>query len=74
MSLVHGYSSDEGESTAQAKDDIFGLASLPSAKKIRVEETTVPIVPQAAPDVLAEVGSHNHCISVWWLTVVLRIP
>ncbi|KAH9836493.1 pre-mRNA splicing factor [Rhodofomes roseus] len=59
-SLLHGYSSDEddGQVTTQ---DAFGLSSLPTAKKPRLEEretsdsrTAVSIVPQAAPDVLAE--------------------
>lgn len=60
-SLLQGYSSGEDDEQL-ATQDAFGLSSLPTSKKPRLEEpeastssTAVSIVLQAAPDVLAEV-------------------
>ena len=55
MSLVQGYSSDE-EDISSALHDAFNLAAVPSTKGHRFEPTTSTTVPQAAPDVLAQVG------------------
>lgn len=62
MSLVHGYSSDEGDTAASPTEDVFGLASLPAAKKIRIDSTSSSIVAQSAPDVLAEVRLYGHSL------------
>lgn len=62
MSLSIAYSSDEDDNITSHNQDVFGLASLPSAKKARVEET--PSVPMdAAPHVLAEVSIPLFSIS-----------
>ncbi|KII93704.1 hypothetical protein PLICRDRAFT_131754 [Plicaturopsis crispa FD-325 SS-3] len=53
MSLVQGYSSDEDNDTTSVSNDVFGLSSIPAAKKARVEQPT-NVAPSAAPDVLAE--------------------
>ncbi|KAH9065919.1 pre-mRNA splicing factor [Lactarius vividus] len=53
MSLVPGYSSDE-EDISSALHDAFNLAAIPSTKRHRSEPTTAVVVPQAAPDVLAQ--------------------
>lgn len=55
MSLALGYSSGEDEDLATIAKDAFGLSSLPSAKKSRVEGLASPLNAQAAPDVLSEV-------------------
>jgi len=52
--LVQGYSSDE-EDTSSTLHDAFNLAAIPSAQTHRFEPTTSTTVPQAAPDVLAQV-------------------
>ncbi|PPQ92678.1 hypothetical protein CVT25_013985 [Psilocybe cyanescens] len=54
MSLPVAYSSDEEDHIASISKDAFGLASLPSAKKARVEEEQTPVPRDAAPHVLAE--------------------
>ncbi|KAF5374887.1 hypothetical protein D9758_000037 [Tetrapyrgos nigripes] len=54
-SLVSGYSSGEDEDVAAG--NVFGL-SQPSAKKLRVEEST-PLVADAAPHVLSEDPLHQ---------------
>ncbi|OSX67807.1 hypothetical protein POSPLADRAFT_1072557 [Postia placenta MAD-698-R-SB12] len=59
MSLLQGYSSDEDDTSISAANDAFGLSSLPTAKKARIDEASgsgseVTIKPLAAPDVLAE--------------------
>jgi hypothetical protein len=55
MSLVQGYSSDEGE--LYNPNDAFNLASVPATKKLRLEPESLPTAEpkKAAPDVLAEV-------------------
>ncbi|KAE9401973.1 pre-mRNA splicing factor [Gymnopus androsaceus JB14] len=57
MSLVKDYSSDEDE--AVASGDVFGLTSLPSAKKPRIEEAVKVAQFTAAPDVLSEDPLHQ---------------
>jgi pre-mRNA-processing factor 17 len=58
MSLVEGYSSEEeNNDILTPTNDAFGLTSIPSSKKMRLEQlsaTTTPVV-QSAPDVLLEV-------------------
>jgi len=54
MSLPISYSSDE-EDIGLAAKDAFGLASLPTAKKARLDDPSVPLTADAAPHVLAEV-------------------
>ena len=54
MSLPISYSSDEEDIGLTAKD-AFGLASLPTAKKARLDDPSVPLTADAAPHVLAEV-------------------
>lgn len=56
MSLTLGYSSGEDEDNVSNPNDAFGLSSLPTAKKIRLEESALSIIAQAAPDVLSEVS------------------
>jgi hypothetical protein len=58
MSMAIDYSSDEEEITKAAAADAFGLNSLPSAKKARVDEgpSTLAAQATAAPDVLSEVS------------------
>ena len=58
MSLAIDYSSDEEELTKNAATDAFGLSSLPSTKKARVDEGPSMLAAQAtaAPDVLSEVS------------------
>lgn len=58
MSLVQGYSSDEDDGVRVPTNDAFGLANLPVAKKLRVEDSqpSTSLVPTSAPDVLAEVS------------------
>jgi len=53
MSLLHDYSSDEGD--AIDVKDAFSLGSLPAAKKPRIEEQPPTKVLEAAPHVLSEV-------------------
>ena len=56
MPLVQGYSSGEDEGPVPPANDAFGLASLPTAKKARVEPPKpTSITPHSAPDVLSEV-------------------
>ena len=55
MSLVQGYSSGEDDGPQVSSNDVFGLSSLPVAKKPRVDEPSTSLVPTSAPDVLAEV-------------------
>ena len=56
MSLIQGYSSGEDEGPVSPTNDAFGLASLPAAKKPRVEPPKpTPVIPHSAPDVLSEV-------------------
>lgn len=55
MSLLHGYSSDEENAGKSVMEDAFGVASLPAAKRPRLDGETAPIVQSSAPDVLAEV-------------------
>ncbi len=55
MSLVQGYSSGEDDDIDISKD-VFGISSIPSAKKIRIDEPPkTSLVAQAAPHVLSEV-------------------
>jgi pre-mRNA-processing factor 17 len=56
MSLALEYSSGEDEDPAILAKDAFGLSSLPSAKKSRVEESAYQLTAEAAPHVLSEVG------------------
>ena len=56
MSLIQGYSSGEDEDPVSPTNDAFGLASLPTAKKPRVElQKPTSVIPHSAPDVLSEV-------------------
>ena len=56
MSLIQGYSSGEDEGPVSPTNDAFGFASLPAAKKPRVEPPKpTPVIPHSAPDVLSEV-------------------
>lgn len=56
MSLIQGYSSGEDEDPVSPTNDAFGLASLPAAKKPRVEvQKPTSVIPHSAPDVLSEV-------------------
>jgi len=55
MSVNQGYSSGEEDATVSSTSDIFGLKNLTAPKKARVEELQPSIIPDAAPDVLAEV-------------------
>lgn len=57
MSLALGYSSGEDEDPVTLAKDAFGLSSLPSTKKPRVDEVLTPLTTQAAPDVLSEVSA-----------------
>ncbi|EEB90443.1 hypothetical protein MPER_11350, partial [Moniliophthora perniciosa FA553] len=59
MSLVQGYSSGEDEDVNPT--DVFGLSSIPVAKKIRTEESSMsaPVLTEAAPHVLAEDPLHQ---------------
>ncbi|KAI0666344.1 pre-mRNA splicing factor [Trametes maxima] len=63
MSLVQGYSSDEDDGPRSPTNDVFGLSSLPVAKKPRVEELpsqpSTSVVPTSAPHVLAEDPLHQ---------------
>lgn len=54
MSLVQDYSSDE---EVDVSNDLFGLSSLPAAKKQRMEEhsSSSMVISKAAPAVLSEV-------------------
>ncbi|KAJ3574630.1 hypothetical protein NP233_g1649 [Leucocoprinus birnbaumii] len=56
MSLTLDYSSDDTELTASVAKDAFGIASLPTSKKPRVEDDqeTNAAVTDSAPHVLAE--------------------
>ncbi|KAF8225808.1 pre-mRNA splicing factor [Tricholoma matsutake] len=54
MSLALGYSSGEDEDPAILAKDAFGLSSLPSTKKPRVEESAFQMTAEAAPHVLSE--------------------
>ncbi|KZT06299.1 pre-mRNA splicing factor [Laetiporus sulphureus 93-53] len=59
MSFIPGYSSGEDDGPISATQDVFGLTSLPAAKKPRIDELSASgsapsIAPDAAPDVLAE--------------------
>jgi pre-mRNA-processing factor 17 len=56
MSLALGYSSGEDEDPVTLAKDTFGLSSLPSAKKPRVDDAVPQLTTQAAPDVLSEVS------------------
>lgn len=49
-----GYSSGEDEDPAILAKDAFGLSSLPSTKKPRVEESAFQMTAEAAPHVLSE--------------------
>ena len=60
MTLVQGYSSDEEDNIASSSKDVFGLSSIPSVKKLRLDEdvastATNLMVDTSAPHVLAEV-------------------
>jgi len=55
-SLVHGYSSDEDATIATVEHDTFNLAAVESSKRQRFQDTALNTTPQAAPDVLAQVG------------------
>ena len=56
MSLIQGYSSGEDDGPVSPTNDAFGLASLPVAKKPRVEaQKPTSVIPLSAPDVLSEV-------------------
>ena len=58
MSLVTGYSSDEDNGPISPTTDAFGLSSIPSAKKMRIDESILSAHNvDAAPDVLSEVCS-----------------
>lgn len=61
MSLAIEYSSDDDKIAESVAKDAFGISSLPSNKRPRVEETTQPktLVPEAAPHVLAEVREYS---------------
>ncbi|RDB29438.1 Pre-mRNA-processing factor 17 [Hypsizygus marmoreus] len=54
MSLALGYSSGEDEESASIVNDAFGLSTLPSTKKPRIDQSDVKFAAEAAPDVLAE--------------------
>jgi pre-mRNA-processing factor 17 len=56
MSLVQEYSSDEDNESLSLSNDVFGLSHLPASKKARLQEAQSPCTPEAAPQVLAEVG------------------
>jgi hypothetical protein len=58
MSLALDYSSDDAELAASVAKDAFGIASLTSNEKPRVEEPTEsqPAKADAAPHVLSEVS------------------
>ena len=72
MSLLKDYSSDEEE--AVASGDVFGLTSLPSAKKPRIEEAVKVAQFTAAPDVLSEVSHLYALIILEYLIFSTRIP
>lgn len=57
MSLAIEYSSDDDKLAESVAKDAFGISSLSSNKRSRVEEPTQPksLAPDAAPHVLAEV-------------------
>lgn len=55
MSLALGYSSGEEENPDSFAKDAFGLASIPQAKKTRIDDAAPAIYTQAAPEVLSEV-------------------
>ncbi|KDQ54874.1 hypothetical protein JAAARDRAFT_181584 [Jaapia argillacea MUCL 33604] len=55
MSLALGYSSDDDTGSVSHNQDVFGISSIPATKRLRVgDSSSVPIVAQAAPDVLSE--------------------
>lgn len=60
MSLAIVYSSDDDQLAEAVAKDTFGITSLPSNKRLRVEEATQPqtVAPDAAPHVLAEVRDY----------------
>ena len=56
MPLIQGYSSGEDDGPVSPTTDAFGLASLPAAKKPRMEpQQPTSVIPHSAPDVLSEV-------------------
>ncbi|KAF9015048.1 pre-mRNA splicing factor [Cyathus striatus] len=60
MSLTLAYSSDEDDNLHSMAKDAFGLASLPTAKKPRVDESGTTVeVHESAPHVLAEDPLHQ---------------
>jgi pre-mRNA-processing factor 17 len=65
MSLALGYSSGEDEDPAIFAKDAFGISSLPSVKKPRVDESASRMTAEAAPHVLSEVSQlvyfHRTC-------------
>lgn len=67
MALVQDYSSDEDDMNVST--DIFGLKSLPAAKKPRVDEPTPMTVAKAAPDVLSEVGPLSLTMVICYLPI-----
>ena len=55
-SLTQGHSSSEDEGPVSPTNDVFGLASLPAAKKPRMEPPKpASVIPHSAPDMLSEV-------------------
>jgi hypothetical protein len=59
MSLALDYSSDDAELVESVAKDAFGIASLPTTNKPRLDEASEskPSTTDAAPHVLAEVCS-----------------
>lgn len=55
-SIVQGYSSDED--AGFNSNDLFGVSRLPAAKKPKLDNG-VKVATEAAPHVLAEVGSQH---------------
>jgi hypothetical protein len=55
--LVQAYDSSDEDPTTESLQDSFNLAAISSTKRPKLQDTTQKATPQAAPDVLAEVGS-----------------
>ena len=55
--LVQAYDSSDEDPTTESLQDSFNLAAISSTKRLKFQDTTQITTPQAAPDVLAEVGS-----------------
>jgi pre-mRNA-processing factor 17 len=63
MSLALGYSSGEDEDPAMLAKDAFGISSIPTSKKSHFGESTYQLTAEAAPHVLAEVGSGSEFLA-----------